>query len=529
MDFAAYDIASGDYENAGQASKQLKEMLKRLGADPRAVRRTMIAAYEAEMNVVIHAGSGILKAAVDPEQVDVAVIDQGPGIPDIELAMSEGYSTAPAAARELGFGAGMGLPNIRKNTDRFSIQSEPNRGTHLRFTILLQPHEPSAAAVNSVSVREENCRLSLRCVQGCPLGAIRVRGGRPSILEHLCVDCTACMGTCPVRVFGMDCPPGLPSPTPEAELVVPAAFFEQFGPSVSWEETLQALESTGFHTIHVLEHWEKSLREAVSRYSEQNPKIRPLLSPVCPAVLNLIQVRFPSLLEHVAPFLSPLETAREELDAHHLVFMPSCPSQVTLLTAPSAMKRIELVSPASLRNMIQPSLRGRGRKDFRISGVENGLERLEIWGLREVMRFLDYVENGLMNDCGVVELYACGQGCFGSPVWATEPFSARRRFHFAWPQYLAGQEARDKVFKASALRRLTGLRPRGGVRLDADMAKAMVKLSRIDQLTRTLPGRDCGVCGAPSCALLAEDIVLDQAETSACPYLEDAERVSGTK
>jgi len=118
-----FDIQARDFSGAGAASRALKQHLKRIGAESDAVRRAMIAAYEAEMNVVIHADGGVLEATVAEHQVDVDVTDGGPGIPDVPAAMREGFSTASAEARALGFGAGLGLPNIARNSDRLRVTS----------------------------------------------------------------------------------------------------------------------------------------------------------------------------------------------------------------------------------------------------------------------------------------------------------------------------------------------------------------------------------------------------------------------
>ena len=139
MEFVSYDIESMDFRQAGAASRALKERLKLIGADAEAIRRTMIAAYEAEMNVVIHSVGGRLEASLSDSQVDVDVVDSGPGIPDIEQAMVEGFSTASAEARALGFGAGMGLPNIKKNSDRLRLTSRVGEGTRVSFTVYLRP------------------------------------------------------------------------------------------------------------------------------------------------------------------------------------------------------------------------------------------------------------------------------------------------------------------------------------------------------------------------------------------------------
>ena len=132
-----YVVPGGDFVRAGEASGKLKKTLARLGIDPRAVRRLAIATYEAEMNLVIYAGGGEIIAEVTPERIRVSVIDSGPGIPDVELAMEPGYSTAPDWVRELGFGAGMGLPNIQNCSDEMKLESTVGVGTQLEFIIYL--------------------------------------------------------------------------------------------------------------------------------------------------------------------------------------------------------------------------------------------------------------------------------------------------------------------------------------------------------------------------------------------------------
>jgi serine/threonine-protein kinase RsbT len=136
---SVYQILGRDYPNAGRVSTSIKETLKRLGIDPAVVRRVAIISYEAEMNLVMYATRGRIMLAVSQEEVSIHVDDEGPGIPDLVLAMQEGYSTATPEMREMGFGAGMGLPNIKKNADKFDITSEVGRGTHLRIRVAETP------------------------------------------------------------------------------------------------------------------------------------------------------------------------------------------------------------------------------------------------------------------------------------------------------------------------------------------------------------------------------------------------------
>ena len=129
-----YSLKGGEFSRAGDVSRRIKNLLKELGLDAQVIRRAAIASFEAEMNVIMYALRGTVHLAVTPAEVRIVVDDRGPGIPDIGLAMTEGYSTATREMRELGFGAGMGLPNIKRNADAFRIISEPGTGTRLEMT-----------------------------------------------------------------------------------------------------------------------------------------------------------------------------------------------------------------------------------------------------------------------------------------------------------------------------------------------------------------------------------------------------------
>jgi serine/threonine-protein kinase RsbT len=133
-----YDIEGGNFTKAGFASSQFKKILKQLNVDPVIIKRIVVALYEAEMNIVAHAYSGRISIEVQPEQIVVHLTDSGPGIPDIEKAMQIGYSTASHAVREMGFGAGMGLPNIQNNADKLLITSQVGIGTQVEITTYLK-------------------------------------------------------------------------------------------------------------------------------------------------------------------------------------------------------------------------------------------------------------------------------------------------------------------------------------------------------------------------------------------------------
>ena len=131
----SFNISGGDFVNAGEVASKVKKILQELGVPNKVIRRATIATYEAEMNVVWYARQGTLTLSVTPEDLHIKVTDEGNGIEDVELAMREGYSTASEKIREMGFGAGMGLPNIKKNSDEFYIASVVGQGTVLDITI----------------------------------------------------------------------------------------------------------------------------------------------------------------------------------------------------------------------------------------------------------------------------------------------------------------------------------------------------------------------------------------------------------
>ena len=130
-----FQVFEADFVNAGAASSAIKKTLKQLNVNPQIVKRVVVALYEAEVNAIAHAYGGMIYADIEADRIIVKVVDKGPGIPDIEWAMQEGNSTASPEVRNMGFGAGMGLPNIRKNVDRLDVQSTVGVGTTVEMEV----------------------------------------------------------------------------------------------------------------------------------------------------------------------------------------------------------------------------------------------------------------------------------------------------------------------------------------------------------------------------------------------------------
>ena len=132
-----YQVDGEDFTRAGEASSQVKKMLKTMGVPPEIIRRIAIAIYEGEINMVIHANGGTITVMVCDDAITMVLADQGPGIPDVEKALTAGFSTAPENVRNLGFGAGMGLPNMKKYTDELAIETEKDVGTTVTMKVNL--------------------------------------------------------------------------------------------------------------------------------------------------------------------------------------------------------------------------------------------------------------------------------------------------------------------------------------------------------------------------------------------------------
>ncbi|NLN93831.1 MAG: 4Fe-4S binding protein [Candidatus Hydrogenedens sp.] len=506
-------IEKENYSTAGQASRKIKESLVQIGVDSVIIRKAMVAVYEAEMNVAIHTNGGKLRAAIARDVLEVTVEDEGPGISDIQQAMTAGYSTAPDSAREMGFGAGMGLPNIQRNTDRFSMSSQPGTGTVIRFAISLAAHGADSLMGTSLTTDPSKCIHCLKCVHVCPTQAMRVHRKGPEILTHLCVDCTACMRVCPTDVFDFKADRVLPERKENQIFCLPEALRGQF-PLLSTPETLQETlyPITGDKILfsHTPTYWMNGyLRFYQERCGGKGFKIAPL----CPSISRLIQLRYPSLLPHMLPLMTPLLSLREKTIDHDLVIVPSCPAEFSQAQGIHALNKVHSVHPTFFQSLLMKRIKKEEQsRPVQTASFKADKDCLVVTGINQVCHFLDQVEHGELQDCGLVVLYACVGGCYGSPVWTTPAAIAEKRSRYY--DELEGAQ-RDLI----PLYRVQPLTPRAGARLDSDMKTAMAKLGKINEIVKTFPGNNCGACGSPSCLTHAEDIVLGRTTDYECPFL----------
>ncbi len=311
-------------------------------------------------------------------------------------------------------------------------------------------------------------------------------------------------------------------PGEDRVLVVTPAILSQFGPAASVWRVLESLAELGYRDVLVTQAWEDALRDAVIALAGDDSRPRPVISPACPAAVNLIATRFPSLIPNVAPFLSPLEAVRDSLVGRRAVFVASCPAQRTVLDVGRLDQNVEIIVPSVLCNAVMPLTMSFRRLPMSADpslqpaalpqSPAPKVNVMQVTGMQHVVNVLEKVEDGRMNDVPVLELRICDEGCFGSPLLGEDPFIARRR-------WLDAGMPRD--VHASAVRRKTPLAAKAGLRLDNDMSKAIDKLARIDILVKSLPQRDCGLCGCPTCVAFAEDIILGKASRMDCAFFHE--------
>lgn len=546
-------ISRGEFARIGEETSGLKRSLLGIGFPAEASRRALIAAYELGMNIIIHARDGLLRLLWKEGQVEITAEDNGPGIPDIALAMKEGYSTAPEHIREMGFGAGMGLPNARKASDEFHIESEVGKGTKIVCTVSPGSEDLQASAYfHSVRLDPTRCKGCTNCIKGCPTEAIRVRDGQAFILEDRCIDCGECIRRCPnmAKTAVSDSWEAL-SILDYKIALVPPSFYGCFADMTPDEVRAALLAPGGFDEVFDVSVAADLCSEMMRDYIKKRPGEGPFISPACPAVLRLIQVKYPSLLDRVIPCEAPMEVAawlaKTRIDRDRpvrnpsAVFISPCPAKITASRQPVGRGRSlvdasisatqaflwvrdnrgsplpEGVSPFPASSGLGI---GWGKSGGEMAAV--GLMGLAVDGISHVSGFLDELEaGGVDGQVEFIEMQACAGGCVGGCLHAANPFVSRMRLRNlaerhkdSEPHRLVRETSTDRPELWFSL----NLLPRPIFRLDSDPAKAEEKLAEIKVIEQGLPGLDCGACGAPTCRALAEDIVLGRGSEWDCTF-----------
>lgn len=414
---------------------------------------------------------------------------------------------------------------------------------------------------HSVCLSEDKCKGCVNCIKRCPTEAIRVREGKAHIIEARCIDCGECVRICPnqAKLVVADGLERLKDYKYNVALPAPAVY-GQFREGTHPRQVLATLLTLGFDFVFdvafAADLVGRKIREAIRSSSDT----RPFISSACPAVVRLVQVRFPNLVEHVLPVISPMRAAaniaRNYLSKHIDIpdseigvwFISPCPGKVSAIYEPVRttdealtgaipiadvypLLREKLVKdPELIRKLTEKLPRGSGLGlGWARAGGENqsiGIERqISVDGIHSVIQILEDVERGKLADIDYIEAQACIGGCVGGVLTVENPFITRRRIRIIAAE--AAQElervendplAVDALKHEDWFRHDKPIVPRPTIKLDDDMAAAIRKMEQMERIVEELPGLDCGSCGSPNCHALAEDVVRGLANEMDCVF-----------
>lgn len=411
---------------------------------------------------------------------------------------------------------------------------------------------------HSVKLQRDKCQGCVSCVKVCPTEAIRVRSGKAEILSDRCIDCGSCAKMCPYHAYTveMDTLSGLEKFS--YNIVLPApSLYAQFPVSVSAEDIWQGLHNLGFDEIFDVSLASEYIAEEIETYVKNyNGGRKPLISSTCPAVLRMIQVKFPELIKQIVPVIAPAEAAavyvrkaaaaKTGLPAENIGvwFISPCPSKESNIRQSVDMKNSQLTGSFSMSEVYGKLLKclgGEGKLnvttgssygmrwgmyggEIKSAGLTNALA---VHGIKNVYEALEQVSMNKMPKLDYLECSACPGGCIGGVLAAENRFVAESNLHqrvHALRDKEQGTRlevlAKSKVLtdfpKSSAYRKK--IIPRPMMQLDDNIMEAMKKFEQMEEVLQNLPGLDCGACGAPSCQCLAEDIVQGKAHITDCIF-----------
>ena len=407
---------------------------------------------------------------------------------------------------------------------------------------------------HSVTLDADKCKGCINCIKRCPTEAIRVRNGKAVIMSDHCIDCGECIRVCPNHAKKAIADPISMMEAYKHKVALPApSLYGQFKSVRDVNTILTALLEAGFDDVYEV----ALAAQSVSDYTKEIlPGSRellhgPLISSACPVIVKLVCIRYPDLLDNVLKTITPVELAAVAARAKAVsktglnpdeigVFLISpCPAKITAskyrigfddvvidgVFSFTELYKTLLPIVVKMKKPKQLSLAGVRGIDWSVSGGEGKAigEALFIAvdGIENVIRVLDEMENDKLTNVRFVELNACPGGCVGGCLAVENPFVARARIQ-RMGQGLEQDKSRNTVDKCNLTSKTLDWQttPEKGsiLRLDADRGAAMKKLLDIENLYKTLPGIDCGSCGAPSCRALAEDIILGMADESDCVF-----------
>ncbi|HIW54827.1 MAG TPA: 4Fe-4S dicluster domain-containing protein [Candidatus Ruthenibacterium merdigallinarum] len=404
--------------------------------------------------------------------------------------------------------------------------------------------------IHSVTLDRDACKGCINCIKRCPTEAIRVRDGKAAIISERCVDCGECIRICPHHAKrAVSDPLDVLERYAYSIALPPPSLYAQFNNLDDPDMVLAGLLQLGFDSVFEVSRAAELISEATRRLLQEGSLPRPVISSACPAVTRLICVRFPQLIGHVLPLLSPMELAARMAKAEAAqktglapeqigcVFITPCPAKVSAVRAPLGSEKSAVDAAVAVKD-VYPKLLGAMKKVAHVDylagagriglgwgesgGEAAGLMVTERYlaadGVENVIRVLSDLEDEKYPNLDFVELNACAGGCVGGVLQVENPYIAKAKMKHlrrTMPVSLnhlteasAGLVHWDKALAYNPV-----------MELGATNSERFARYARMEELTAALPGLDCGSCGAPTCEALAEDIVRGTARLDDCTVL----------
>ncbi|MBE7058195.1 MAG: 4Fe-4S dicluster domain-containing protein [Ruminococcaceae bacterium] len=406
---------------------------------------------------------------------------------------------------------------------------------------------------HSVMLDEKLCKGCTNCIKKCPMEAIRVQHGKAKILNDRCIDCGECIRTCPykAKVALTDSWDLLAEYKYTIALPAPSLYMQFDLNTYSRKHIMAALKKLGFDYVYEVARGAEISTILTNKYLHENKEKWPLISTACPAVVRLIQLRYPNLIPHLMPIKSPMEIAAQnarrefckingvEPEDVGVFFISPCAAKMTSVKAPLEVhksgvngvipiktvyfKILKLLSKMKQQDVDDIMLQA-GK--YGVRWASTGGEALSIDskrvlyvdGIQNVVKVLEDLEDDKIKNIEFIEASACTGGCTGGPLTVENMYVAKNRSR----QQLEDEPAEYKEIEDWELEDTAWEKTIEHYeisKLDPDMFKAMEKLNKMNEIYEQLPALDCGACGSPSCRALAEDVVRGKAKTTDCIFI----------
>jgi len=392
----------------------------------------------------------------------------------------------------------------------------------------------------------------------CPTKAIRVKSGTADIDKHACVDCGECLKACPVnaiiveqddfnQIFSFK----------QRVALLPTVLLGQFPDDITEEQIYSVIHDMGFTHVFEVDEAVDLLIEGTKEYMRKHPQMRPFISSFCPAVVRLIQVRFPSLVENIVRLKPVVDISsqfyRKKLidegfknDEIGIFYITPCAAKIAAVKSPVGEEELLIdgvINMDFIYNKVMLSLKKTSKEKDTISNYRHLSKTSIEWSLtngeasqysgrclaideiHNVIAFLDKLENEEITDVDFLELRACDRSCAGGVLSTENRFLAVERLSKRAKKDIKKQKETEEIYTTYRPYLLDNMaiseiEPRSILSLDSDMMVAMDKMKKIQRIMKVLPGIDCGACGAPKCKVLAEDIVQGKAKMTQCVFLQ---------